>query len=67
MDMPVESRFKYGRFDDDMDELITELGGEPAPRSPKHNATGTEREEGEGVDEDIFSEIARNTRDKYGR
>jgi hypothetical protein len=38
-DIPIESKNKYGVFEDDMDELLSALGGGNPKRSPNRVAS----------------------------
>ena len=67
-ELPVESRFKYGKFDDDVDDFAVELsGGKPAPRRASV-PSGEAAPRGDGqVDEDFLRSLIGNPEGKYGR
>lgn len=60
----VEQRNKYGRFDDDLDELAALLDGrEPSPRS--RNSIASPVQTSVDVDESFWRET--RSESKYGR
>lgn len=64
-DMPSENPNKYGRFDDDTDELAARLSGREFKRNQPHGHEPAVPDE-RPVDEDFFRE-ARDSVSKYGR